>query len=349
MPDANHPASNRRSFLQKSALGSGLGVLASGAVHGSSPPMVAVRAERLPREVWIATISQQGLQAGDTATMVRQMLSRMDEVVAFHPDIVCLPETFPYNNVSGTLPSMAERAEEPDGELTRPFAGFAAEHNCYVVCPIYTRHDGRVFNTAVIFDRKGQVLGEYHKMHPTTGEMDDGISPGSLEPPVFQTDFGVVGIQICFDIEWDDGWQKLQQAGAEIVFWPSAFAGGLMVNTKAWQHRYCVVSSTAKDTSKICDITGEVVAQTSRWNHWVCAPLNLEKAFLHTWPYVRRFPEIQARYGRDVLIHNFADEEWSIIESRSADVKVADVLKEFDLHTLDELTRLSEARQCECR
>ena len=69
------------------------------------------------------------------------------------------------------------------------------------------------------------MRGEYRKIHPTIGEMNSGVMPGPLNPPVFQTDFGAVGAQICFDIEWPDGWRKLREAGAEMVFWPSAFAG----------------------------------------------------------------------------------------------------------------------------
>jgi predicted amidohydrolase len=93
-------------------------------------------------------------------------------------------------------------------------------------------------------------MGEYHKIHLTEGEISMGLTPGSLSPPVFHTDFGIIGVQICFDLLWDDGWKKLKDKGAEIVFLPSAFAGGQMVNAKAWQHKYVVVSSTRKHTSK---------------------------------------------------------------------------------------------------
>jgi hypothetical protein len=186
-------------------------------------------------------------------------------------------------------------------------------------------------------------------MHPTVGEIEAGVAPGPLAPPVFRTDFGTLGVQICFDIEWADGWQRLREAGAEIVFWPSAFAGGIAVNTKAWQNRYVVASSTNKDTSKICDISGEEIARTSRWNRWVCAPVNLEKAFLHTWPFVLRFNDIHAKYGRKVRIHTLAEEEWTILESRSPDVRIADVLEEFELQTYEEHIRQADERQCECR
>ena len=106
-----------------------------------------------------------------------------------------------------------------------------------------------------------------------------------------------------------------------------------MVNTKAWENHYCVVSSTRKGVSKICDVTGEELACTGHFANSACAVINLEKAFLHTWPFCRRFDEIQARYGRKVRITTFHEEEWSIIESRSVDVRVADILKEFKLET----------------
>ena len=134
-------------------------------------------------------------------------------------------------------------------------------------------------------------------MHPTVGEIEGQIMPGSAKPPVFKTDIGVLGAQICFDIEWYDGWRRLREAGAELVFWPSAFAGGMMVNTHAWQNKYCVVSSTRKGTTKICDIDGRTIACTGQYDKWVCAPVNLEKALLHSWPFCRRFGEIRAKYG----------------------------------------------------
>lgn len=122
-----------------------------------------------------------------------------------------------------------------------------------------------------------------------------------------------------------------------------------MDNTKAWQNKYVVVSSTRKDTSKICDISGEEVAATGRWAHWVCAPVNLEKAFLHTWPFCNRFDEVQAKYGRKVRIRTFHEEEWSIIESRSPDVRISDVMKEFEFLTHEQLIHESDVRQRESR
>ncbi|MFB0552889.1 MAG: carbon-nitrogen hydrolase family protein [Phycisphaerae bacterium] len=341
----------RRNFLQKTSLGFGLVVLA-GARNASAANLrfkPRPREERLPREVWIATISQNRMEAKDYEQMIRKMLARMEELVSYQPDIICLPETFPFADLSTGRTGLSKVAEVPIGEISGPFAEFARKHGCYVVCPIYTKENGHYYNAAVFIDNQGKLLGEYRKIHPTIGEIDNGITPGPVQPPVFKTDFGIVGAQICFDIEWYDGWRNLRKAGAEVVFWPSAFAGGSAVNTKAWQNKYVVVSSTRKDTSKICDISGQEIAGTGRWNDWVCAPVNLEKAFLHTWPFCRRFKEVQAKYGRKIRIRNFHEEEWTIIESRSPEVKVGDVLKEFEFQTHEELIQAADEKQSKAR
>jgi beta-ureidopropionase len=329
---------SRRRFVRQTALSLGAPVAAgaggAGAISEQRGPVPKGR--RLPREVWIGSISLNGLRADTADEMTRKVLARMEEMVPFEPDIVCLPEALPFANVSTGFPPAAECSEEPIGRFSRPFAEFAERHKCHVVCPVQTVENGRYYNAAVFIDRNGQYVGEYRKMHPTVGEMTDGVVPGDSQPPVFKTDIGVLGAQICFDIEWSDGWRKLRKAGAELVFWPSAFAGGSMVNTHAWQNKYCVVSSTWKGTTKICDIDGQAIAGTGQYANWVCAPVNLEKAFLHSWPFCKRFGEIQAKYGRKVSIRTFHEEEWTIIESLSPEVRVADILKEYDLKTHEE-------------
>jgi hypothetical protein len=202
----------------------------------------------------------------------------------------------------------------------------------------------------MLIDRAGKMIGEYRKIRPAENEIESGVRPGPIDPPVFETDFGKIGIQICFDNKWDDGWQKLKEKEAEIVFWPSAYAGGREVNSRAWRHQMYVVSSTQKDTAKICDVTGEVIAQTGRWQpNWTCAPINLEKAFLLTWPAVTYFGKIQEKYGRRISLTTFDEEEWTIIESLDSTLKVADILTEFQLVSQHQLLKNITAAQAKNR
>jgi predicted amidohydrolase len=212
------------------------------------------------------------------------------------------------------------------------FSKLAKENNTYIVCPLATQKDGKNFNSAVLINRIGNVQGIYRKIHPTISEMEAGFSPGETDPPVFKTDFGMIGIQICFDMRWDDGWNRLKEKGAEIIFWPSAFPGGKLINAMALQHQVIVASSTLKDPARICDITGEELSKTGRWQkYWTCSTVNLEKVGLHAWPYVRMFDDIQKKYGPKIHIHYLHEEGHAVIESRSADVFVKDILEEFEI------------------
>jgi hypothetical protein len=173
--------------------------------------------------------------------------------------------------------------------------------------------------------------------------MEKGLTPGLPDVPVFQTDFGIIGIQICFDMNWFEGWDQLRKKGAEIVFWPSAFGGGKRVNTKAWENQYYVVSSTLKGTTKICDTLGEDLALSGIYSRWgVCAKVNLDTVFLHTWPYNSSFSDIQKKYGRKVSIKTLHDEEFSVIESLSPEVKISDIMNEFNLKSYREHLKLAD-------
>lgn len=195
-----------------------------------------------------------------------------------------------------------------------------------------------------MIDRAGRVAGEYRKAHLTEDEMESGLTPGPVEPPVFATDFGTIGVQICFDIEWTDGWAGLRDRGARLVLWPSAFAGGDKLNQLAVNHHYAITASTRKGSSRIVDLDGRTVAASGIWDPaGACAPLNLNQAFVH--PHQQHFDAIRARHGRQVLIRTFHDEEWTIVESRAPGLPVAEVLAAFCIPTHDEMRARAEAMQ----
>lgn len=341
---------SRRQFLGKVGIASAIATTWSTSQTGKTLARPAAPSiPRLPREVGIVTLSQDRVTARSIASRTSEVLARMEKAVALSPDFICLPELFYIEQMSPENLRLPKYCEEPIGEITRPFAEFARNHACYVVCPVLTAQRGRRYNSAVFLDREGELLGEYHKIHPTETEMEGGIAPGPSDPPVFQTEFGLVGAQICYDINWPEGWRKLHKAGAEIVFWPSAFPGGRMVNARAWENQCCVVTSIRKGVARVCDITGETLARTSNWDRWAYATVNLEKTIIPTWPGVKKFDDIRAKYGQDLRLKTFAEEGWTLFESRSPELKVADVLEEFDLKTKDQRLHAAEQAQSQRR
>jgi beta-ureidopropionase len=333
---------SRRNFIRKTGLTTGLAAASPLLAANKIVPDVAGR--KLPREVWIASVSQMDLHFRTPDLMLEAIISILNEVFVYKPDIICLPEVFATSN--SDLEMKLTEKEALSQQVLKQFSGIARENNCYLICPAYTAEAGKIFNSAVVFNREGERMGEYRKIHTTIDEMEEGVTPGPLDLPVFSTDFGKIGIQICFDALWDDGWSGLQEKGAEIVFWPSAYPGGKTINTKAFRHKYLLVSSTNKGTARICDISGEVISQTGYWDkNFVCAPVNLEKVFLPTWPFVEHFDAIRVKYGRKVKITTFHDEEWSILESLTPDIFVTDLMKEFNLRTHEQHKSDSELAQ----
>lgn len=330
---------SRRKFVRNSAITAGMAPLLS--FNRTNIPGTSSDQKAADREVWIAGLSQMWMRADTAEEMIKQSIENLNDIMVFNPDLICLPELFPFGMTDRRY-VMTEMIEISAKAIER-LSEFSSRNNCYIICPVYTSENGKYYNSAVFINRKGDKAGVYNKIHPTIDELEKGVSPGALLQKAVQTEYGLIGAQICFDINWDDGWSMLQKQGCRIVFWPSAFDGGKMVNTKAWEHKYVIATSSNQNNSRLCDISGETVAQTGIWNRSVfCGKVNLEKIFVHLWPYVNRFQEIRNKYGRKVNITIYHEEQWAIIESLSPDVFLKDIMKEFEIRTHEEHIRQAE-------
>lgn len=325
---------SRRGFLKRTSAVFGTSIIGKTGISLASPKMIepVEKSERLPREVWTASVTLYNFRCKTIEERIENMLKRMEEVVPFQPDIVCLTEIFPDAMVPG-LPPIPERAEVVPGTIVKRFIEFAKKNNCYVICPLHTKKGEYVYNTAVLIGRNGNLVGEYHKIHPTESEMEGGVYPGPLEPPVFNTDFGKIGILICFDANWPDKWHSLKSKGAEIVFFPTAFPGGYILNSLAWSNNYYIVSCPWSSEAIIIDIMGQNVVESGRLRPWICAPINLDIEVFH-WDFqAKKLKSLEGKYGEKVKVKIYHPEALFTIESRSPDITVPQLIKEFELVT----------------
>ncbi|XOV93209.1 MAG: carbon-nitrogen hydrolase family protein [Bacteroidota bacterium] len=323
---------SRRNFLRNSVIGT-----TGGMMLGHTTEVKAATYEDLPGVIWVGTVSQEGLRADSPETWTEKIINIMEEMVPSKPDIICLPETFLFLGTGfPTKTQIAEADSAPFPSLDR-YKAYAKANSSYVIAPTVIKEEGKAYNAAVLIDRNGNPVWNYKKMHPTDSEMDAGISPGPENQSAYQADFGTIGAQICFDVQWNNGWEQYRDKDVDMMFWPSAFPGGKMVQAKAPFTNAYLVTSVNKGPARICDHSGEEIAKTEFWNrNWICAPVNMEKAILTTWPYVSKFSAIRKKYGRKINIVNYDEEEWSLIESLSPDLRIKDVMKEFDLITYKE-------------
>ena len=164
-----------------------------------------------------------------TARAIREVTARIDEAASEKPDLIVLPETFASLGNPGA--EFFATAEPVPGPTTDAMAALARKHNTYIVCPLLEIRDGRRYNSAVLIDRRGEIVGRYHKMFPTISEIEGGVTPG-VEAPAWDTDFGRVGCAICFDLNWREVADSLAANGAELVVFCSMYRGGL--STRIW-------------------------------------------------------------------------------------------------------------------
>ena len=153
----------------------------------------------------------------DFRRLQRTALELLAEAGNRGADIACLPE---YLNIMGRLDSDWLNPP-PAAELLDPVAALAARHSMNVILPLLEQRPEGRFNCALIIDRQGQVVGRYDKTHLTAGERDQyGIAPGDTYP-VFDLDFGRIGVMICYDGHFPEVSRNLALQGAEIVFFPT--------------------------------------------------------------------------------------------------------------------------------
>jgi hypothetical protein len=95
----------------------------------------------------------------------------------------------------------------------------------------------------------------------------------------------------------------------------------------------------------VVDITGDVLASTSRWSRVAACDLNLDRELLHTDLQIDKIAQIQARYGSDVLVKTYTEEHLILIESLAPGLRVRDIMREFGLVSYrDYIERCTELR-----
>jgi predicted amidohydrolase len=277
------------------------------------------------RIVRVITISQEGLQRG-TNDLLEPTMARLNRAGSFHPDIACLPELFSNRD-----------PESVPGPVTERLSAWAREHSSYVIFGLKAKKGGGVYNSAILIDRKGKIIGQYNNIHPDEEELKDGMTPGEdVGPPAFKTDFGTIGIQICFDVNWRDEWRHLKEQGAQIVFWPSAYPAGRQLPALALLNEYYIVSSTMGGSAHIYDITGEALATSGKYQDWAGAAIPLDKRLFDVDFNAEKMQDIQQKYRSRVEVTWYHDSDWFTLASLDPDLTVEDLITEYGLTPLGE-------------
>jgi predicted amidohydrolase len=254
-------------------------------------------------------------------------------------DLVVLPEFALGQNDSAVA---TERAVALHEGVSEALGAKAREHRAWLVVPM-TLHEpeperaGQISNAAVLFDRTGAVAGIFRKGYPirdADGRFEGGVTPGDAFP-VFDCDFGQLGILICWDMAYERSWRELARGGAEIVAVPSASPQTLRPLAEALRHRYHVLTSTPRNNASLFNPIGQTIAQVTRAPGVLVHEIDLSYAVLHWSEGLENGAALTRRFGGAVG-HTYSDrEDTGVFWSNDPKRPIGEMMRELGLIDLE--------------
>ncbi len=258
--------------------------------------------------------------AEDVARSKKYMLDKhvalIEEAAGKGVQVLCLQEIFngPYFCAEQDKRWYAMAEAVPGGPTVGLMQELAKKHQMAMVVPVYEETlPGVYYNTAAVLDTDGTYLGKYRKNH--SPHLHPGFwekfyfKPGNCGYPVFTTRIGMIGVYICYDRHFPEGFRELGLNGAEIVFNPSATVAGLSDHlweleqpAQAVANGYFVgaINRVGREKpwdmgefygrSYFCNPRGQIVAQGSRdKDEVIVADLDLDeiREVRETWQFFR--------------------------------------------------------------
>jgi predicted amidohydrolase len=207
---------------------------------------------------------------------VTEFLETVKNSVRDKTDVILLPEGI---TVVGTSKTFLDVAEPIPGPTTNRLGELALSRSSYVVAGIYEREGNAIYNTAVLIDRTGTVVGKYRKVYLPREEVEGGLTPGD-DYPVFRTDFGTVGLMICYDVYHSDPARALAARGAEMILMPIWGGDEVLGKARAIENRVFLVASGYDYPTYIMDPNGEVLSQATQRGTAALATIDLNKHYV---------------------------------------------------------------------
>jgi len=329
----------RRTFLTGL---SGMAAVAGGArPAAAAPATIRSTSNTPPRKVIVGTAIQDlwGTYPGlpQRLDLLTSLVDRMAEDSRKRYgrglDLAVLTETA----ISGDAGDNVLKCAVPlEGALREAFSRAAREHRCYVIAPTYLLEtDGkRCSNAAILFARDGAVAGIYRKMHlvvaPDGETMESGSTLGT-DAPVFQCDFGRIGMQICYDMEFDPGWDELARQGCELVAWPTQSPQTATPAFRAMRERYYIVSSTWRHNASVFEPSGRIAAQIRPPESVLAYEIDLSYAILPWTARLRNGKALQEKFGERVGFHYYEDEDRGIFWSNDPAMTIREMARSLGL------------------
>ncbi|MEE1129021.1 MAG: carbon-nitrogen hydrolase family protein [Methanobrevibacter sp.] len=224
----------------------------------------------------------------------------INKAVDKNSDFIVLPEMFncPYSN-----DKFIEYCEnEKTSKTLFKISELSSKNNVYILAgSIPEKEKGKLYNTSYLFDRNGEIIAKHRKMHlfdiDVKGKISfresDVLTAGN-NITVVDTEFGKIGIGICYDIRFPELARLMTLKGASILFYPGAFNmttgpahWELLFRSRALDNQvYCIGVAPALNMnasyhsfghSIITNPWGEIIAEASEKEELIISEINLNE------------------------------------------------------------------------
>jgi predicted amidohydrolase len=232
-----------------------------------------------PRPVRVASINLRPKNTGSREASVAAFSAAIEKELTRPVDLILLPEGI---TLVGTDKSYADVAETLPGPTTATLSRIAAKHHAWIAAGLYEREGKAIYNTAVLIDREGKLAGKYRKVYLPREEIEGGITPGSSYP-TFRTDFGTVGMMICWDSSYADPARGLALHGADLVLVPIWGGNETLMRARAIENRVFIATSGYDYPTQIIDPDGKIIAEAKAQGSAAFTTIDLNRRYLDPW------------------------------------------------------------------
>lgn len=285
------------------------------------------------RPLRVATVSHHPTSGVDGAKgtdhLMKGAAQYLERAARMGADLVAFPEIYPQLALTDPF----HHPEPAEGGTLDQVRDLARRHRLLVVWPRLEYEPRRgVRNTSLLINKSGDVLGRYDKMFPTSTELDKGVVPGT-EAPVFETDWGRLGMLICFDLNFPEVRRALKQGAPDLVVFSSMYRGGLQAMALAYELRAFVLTAISSELGLVIDRCGRVIKE-STYEALCVAPINTNSVALHMDFNWNKMDAMLARYG-PALDFDYHTREAFYVVASTGDRDIEEIVKEFELEPAD--------------
>lgn len=257
------------------------------------------------------------------------------QVLPDKPDLIVLPEACDRPN-GMSVKQQYEYYKVRGNQIQDYLSEIASKNNCYIAFGMKHKDDSELWrNSCIMLDRDGEIAGIYDKNFPTPDEMQRVTASDNVG--LIHTDFGTVGIAICFDLNYDELRERYAKLKPDLLVYIGMYHGGLAQAQWAYSCQSWFVGSVGITNlpSQIRNPFGKVVATTPTHFNFIVSTINLDCELVHLDHNVIKLIELKKKYGDKVTIYDPNEIGVVMITSEEDNTSAEDMVKEFNIETVD--------------